>query len=110
MEKFTQVTGRALPLNRADVDTDQIIPAKYLKRRYVAHIPAKYDPKKKTPVVLVYHGGGFADAYLGAGAESMVHTREGWQSFGEMDFRLRRRHGTSTAEDRDQPRSVVPGQ
>lgn len=32
MEKFTRLTGRALPLNRADVDTDQIIPAKYLKR------------------------------------------------------------------------------
>lgn len=32
MEKFTKITGRTLPLNRADVDTDQIIPAKYLKR------------------------------------------------------------------------------
>lgn len=32
MEKFTAVRGRAIPLNRADVDTDQIIPAKYLKR------------------------------------------------------------------------------
>lgn len=32
MEKFQTVKGNALPLNRADVDTDQIIPAKYLKR------------------------------------------------------------------------------
>ncbi|MFN0095308.1 MAG: 3-isopropylmalate dehydratase small subunit [Dehalococcoidia bacterium] len=32
MEKFQTVKGKALPLNRADVDTDQIIPAKYLKR------------------------------------------------------------------------------
>ncbi len=32
MDKFTAVTGNAIPLNRADVDTDQIIPAKYLKR------------------------------------------------------------------------------
>ncbi len=32
MDKFTTVTGNAIPLNRADVDTDQIIPAKYLKR------------------------------------------------------------------------------
>jgi 3-isopropylmalate/(R)-2-methylmalate dehydratase small subunit len=32
MEKFTTVKGKALPLNRADVDTDQIIPAQYLKR------------------------------------------------------------------------------
>ena len=32
MEKFTRVQDKTVPLNRADVDTDQIIPAKYLKR------------------------------------------------------------------------------
>jgi 3-isopropylmalate/(R)-2-methylmalate dehydratase small subunit len=32
MEKFQTVKGNAIPLNRADVDTDQIIPAQYLKR------------------------------------------------------------------------------
>ncbi|TFC07958.1 3-isopropylmalate dehydratase small subunit [Cryobacterium mannosilyticum] len=32
MEKFTTVTGIALPLRRSNVDTDQIIPAVYLKR------------------------------------------------------------------------------
>jgi len=32
MEPVTQVTGRAVPLDRADVDTDQIIPASWLKR------------------------------------------------------------------------------
>jgi 3-isopropylmalate/(R)-2-methylmalate dehydratase small subunit len=32
MEPITSVRGRALPLDRADVDTDQIIPAEYLKR------------------------------------------------------------------------------
>ena len=32
MDKFETVKGKALPLNRADVDTDQIIPAQYLKR------------------------------------------------------------------------------
>ena len=32
MRKFTTVRGSVLPLDRADVDTDQIIPAKYLKR------------------------------------------------------------------------------
>src|SRR5919112_5902438 len=32
MESFTTHTGRALPLRRSNVDTDQIIPAVYLKR------------------------------------------------------------------------------
>jgi 3-isopropylmalate/(R)-2-methylmalate dehydratase small subunit len=32
LEKFISHTGRALPLRRSNVDTDQIIPAVYLKR------------------------------------------------------------------------------
>jgi 3-isopropylmalate/(R)-2-methylmalate dehydratase small subunit len=32
MQRFTAHTGRAVPLDRSDVDTDQIIPAQYLKR------------------------------------------------------------------------------
>jgi 3-isopropylmalate/(R)-2-methylmalate dehydratase small subunit len=32
MEPFISHTGRALPLRRSNVDTDQIIPAEYLKR------------------------------------------------------------------------------
>jgi 3-isopropylmalate/(R)-2-methylmalate dehydratase small subunit len=32
MEPFTSHTGRGLPLRRTNVDTDQIIPASYLKR------------------------------------------------------------------------------
>ncbi|MDA8436528.1 MAG: 3-isopropylmalate dehydratase small subunit [Actinomycetales bacterium] len=32
MDPFTVHTGRALPLRRSNVDTDQIIPAEYLKR------------------------------------------------------------------------------
>jgi 3-isopropylmalate/(R)-2-methylmalate dehydratase small subunit len=32
MEKFTRHTGTGLPLRRSNVDTDQIIPAVYLKR------------------------------------------------------------------------------
>ena len=32
MEKFTTLSGTVMPLRRSDVDTDQIIPAVYLKR------------------------------------------------------------------------------
>ena len=32
MEKFTTVSGVGVPLERSNVDTDQIIPAVYLKR------------------------------------------------------------------------------
>jgi 3-isopropylmalate/(R)-2-methylmalate dehydratase small subunit len=32
MQKFVVHVGRAVPLRRSDVDTDQIIPAEYLKR------------------------------------------------------------------------------
>ena len=32
MEPFTQHTGIGVPLRRSNVDTDQIIPAVYLKR------------------------------------------------------------------------------
>ena len=32
MEKFTTHTGRAVPLRRSNVDTDQIIPAHWLKK------------------------------------------------------------------------------
>ena len=32
MEPVVVVTGRAVPLDRTDVDTDQIIPSDWLKR------------------------------------------------------------------------------
>jgi len=32
MQKLETVTGVAVPLRRSNVDTDQIIPARYLKR------------------------------------------------------------------------------
>ena len=32
MQPFTQLTGGVAPMDRVDVDTDQIIPAQFLKR------------------------------------------------------------------------------
>ncbi|MXY42466.1 MAG: 3-isopropylmalate dehydratase small subunit, partial [Dehalococcoidia bacterium] len=32
MQPFTQLTGVVAPMDRVDVDTDQIIPAQFLKR------------------------------------------------------------------------------
>ena len=32
MDKFVTHSGKVMPLRRSDVDTDQIIPAVYLKR------------------------------------------------------------------------------
>jgi len=32
MDPVEQIVGRAVPLNRSDVDTDQIIPSDWLKR------------------------------------------------------------------------------
>jgi 3-isopropylmalate/(R)-2-methylmalate dehydratase small subunit len=47
---FTTHTGRAAPLDRADVDTDQIIPAEYLKRIERAGFgPFLFDSWRKDP-------------------------------------------------------------
>ena len=50
MRAFTVHTGRALPLDRADVDTDQIIPAEYLKRvERTGFGPFLFDSWRKDP-------------------------------------------------------------
>ena len=50
MKPFTTHTGRALPLDRADVDTDQIIPAEYLKRvERTGFGPFLFDSWRKDP-------------------------------------------------------------
>jgi len=47
---FTSHTGRAVPLDRADVDTDQIIPAEYLKRvERTGFGPFLFDSWRKDP-------------------------------------------------------------
>jgi 3-isopropylmalate/(R)-2-methylmalate dehydratase small subunit len=50
MEAVTRITGRAVPLDRADVDTDQIIPAQYLKRiERTGFGPFLFDEWRKDP-------------------------------------------------------------
>ncbi|MGZ8578038.1 MAG: 3-isopropylmalate dehydratase small subunit [Actinomycetota bacterium] len=50
MEPITRIEGTALPLDRADVDTDQIIPAVYLKRiERTGFGPFLFDEWRKDP-------------------------------------------------------------
>ena len=50
MEAVSNVTGRAIPLDRANVDTDQIIPAKYLKRiERTGYGPFAFEAWRKDP-------------------------------------------------------------
>ena len=50
MEPVTRVEGTALPVDRADVDTDQIIPAVYLKRiERTGFGPFLFDEWRKDP-------------------------------------------------------------
>ena len=50
MEPITRFAGRAVPLDRADVDTDQIIPAQYLKRvERTGFGPFLFDEWRKDP-------------------------------------------------------------
>ncbi|MCC7088166.1 MAG: 3-isopropylmalate dehydratase small subunit [Chloroflexi bacterium] len=50
MNKFETVKGRAIPMNRADVDTDQIISKEFLKRiERTGFGPYAFDEWKKDP-------------------------------------------------------------
>jgi 3-isopropylmalate/(R)-2-methylmalate dehydratase small subunit len=50
MEPVSRVEGTAVPLDRADVDTDQIIPAVYLKRiERTGYGPFLFDEWRKDP-------------------------------------------------------------
>lgn len=50
MKKFEPVQGRAIPMNRADVDTDQIISKEFLKRIERSGFgPFAFDDWKKDP-------------------------------------------------------------
>jgi 3-isopropylmalate/(R)-2-methylmalate dehydratase small subunit len=54
MRAFTTHTGGALPLDRADVDTDQIIPAEYLKRvERTGFGPFLFDSWRKDPAFVL---------------------------------------------------------
>src|SRR5438094_7477897 len=50
MEPIARIEGTAVPLDRADVDTDQIIPAQYLKRvERTGFGPFLFDEWRKDP-------------------------------------------------------------
>ena len=50
MEPFRNAKGRAIPLNRNNVDTDQIIPAKHLKRiERTGYGPFAFEAWRKDP-------------------------------------------------------------
>lgn len=50
MKKFETVKGRAIPMDRADVDTDQIISKEFLKRiERTGFGPSAFDEWKKDP-------------------------------------------------------------
>ncbi len=50
MEPISRVVGRAIPINRANVDTDQIIPAKHLKRiERTGYGPFAFEAWRKDP-------------------------------------------------------------
>ena len=54
MEPVTTITGLAIPLDRADVDTDQIIPAKHLKRiERTGYGPFAFEAWRKDPQFVV---------------------------------------------------------
>ena len=54
MQKFETVTGKAIPINRSDVDTDQIIPAQYLKRiERTGFGPFAFEQWRKDPEFVV---------------------------------------------------------
>jgi 3-isopropylmalate/(R)-2-methylmalate dehydratase small subunit len=50
MQAFRRVKGRSIPLNRNNVDTDQIIPARYLKRvERTGYGPFAFEAWRKDP-------------------------------------------------------------
>jgi len=54
MRPFRVHTGRAVPLDRSDVDTDQIIPAEYLKRiERTGFGPYLFDSWRKDPAFVL---------------------------------------------------------
>ncbi|MEV4673041.1 3-isopropylmalate dehydratase small subunit [Actinomadura sp. NPDC049382] len=62
MEPVTVVTGRAVPLDRGDVDTDQIIPARWMKRvERTGYADGLFEKWRRDPDFVLnrpeYHGG-----------------------------------------------------
>jgi 3-isopropylmalate/(R)-2-methylmalate dehydratase small subunit len=64
VQPVTRIEGTALPLDRADVDTDQIIPAQYLKRvERTGFGPYLFDEWRKDPA-FVFNDARFAGSSI----------------------------------------------
>jgi 3-isopropylmalate/(R)-2-methylmalate dehydratase small subunit len=64
VEPVSRIEGTALPLDRADVDTDQIIPAQYLKRvERTGFGPYLFDEWRKDPA-FVFNDARFAGSSI----------------------------------------------
>jgi 3-isopropylmalate/(R)-2-methylmalate dehydratase small subunit len=64
VEPVTRIEGTALPLDRGDVDTDQIIPAQYLKRvERTGFGPYLFDEWRKDPA-FVFNDARFAGSSI----------------------------------------------
>lgn len=73
MEQVTTVRGKAIPLDRANVDTDQIIPAQYMKRiERTGYGPYAFMAWRKDPDFVLNN-----PAYTGA---AVMLTRENFGS------------------------------
>jgi 3-isopropylmalate/(R)-2-methylmalate dehydratase small subunit len=69
MEAVRRVVGRALPLARADVDTDQIIPSHWLKRlERTGYGPGLFEAWRRDPAFVLNDGRYKGAAILLAGA------------------------------------------
>ena len=112
MEPITRIEGTAVPLDRADVDTDQIIPAQYLKRiERTGFGPFLFDEWRKDPGFVLNDERYAGATILLAGRELRVRLEPRARAVGDRGLRfqgrdraeLRRHLPEQLPEDRAAP-------